>query len=55
MVEVGGRPVLWHIMKILGHYGTSEFVACTGYKSEYIKNYFYNYGVSKTGSDRPCA
>ncbi len=31
MVEVGGRPVLWHIMKILGHYGISEFVVCTGY------------------------
>ena len=40
MVEVGGRPVLWHIMKILGHYGISEFVVCTGYKSEYIKSYF---------------
>ncbi len=46
MVEVGGRPVLWHIMKILGHYGISEFVVCTGYKSEYIKSYFSNYGVS---------
>jgi NDP-sugar pyrophosphorylase family protein len=41
MVEVGGRPVLlWHIMKILGHYGISEFVVCTGYNSEYIKGYF---------------
>jgi len=46
MVEVGGRPVLWHIMKILGHYGLSDFVVCTGYKSEYIKSYFANYGVS---------
>jgi glucose-1-phosphate cytidylyltransferase len=46
MVEVGGRPVLWHIMKILGHYGISEFVVCTGYKSEFIKDYFSNYGVS---------
>ncbi len=46
MVEVGGRPVLWHIMKILGHYGISEFVVCTGYKSEYIKSYFSNYGAS---------
>ncbi|BDE13775.1 MULTISPECIES: glucose-1-phosphate cytidylyltransferase [Mycobacterium] len=46
MVEVGGRPVLWHIMKILGHHGISEFVVCTGYKSEYIKGYFSNYGVS---------
>jgi glucose-1-phosphate cytidylyltransferase len=46
MVEVGGRPVLWHIMKILGHYDISDFVVCTGYKSEYIKSYFANYGVS---------
>ena len=46
MVEVGGRPVLWHIMKILGSQGITEFVICAGYKSEYIKNYFYNYGAS---------
>lgn len=46
MVEVGGRPVLWHIMKILGHHGIKEFVVCTGYKSEYIKNYFSNYGAA---------
>jgi glucose-1-phosphate cytidylyltransferase len=46
MVEVGGRPVLWHIMKILGTQGIPDFIICTGYKSEYIKNYFYNYGAS---------
>ena len=46
MVEVGGRPVLWHIMKVLGSQGINEFIICTGYKSEYIKNYFYNYGAS---------
>jgi glucose-1-phosphate cytidylyltransferase len=46
MVEVGGRPVLWHIMKILGSQGITDFVICAGYKSEYIKNYFYNYGAS---------
>lgn len=46
MVEVGGRPVLWHIMKILGHSGIQDFIVCTGYKSEYIKSYFSNYGVS---------
>lgn len=45
MVEVGGRPVLWHIMKILGEQGITEFVICTGYKSEFIKNYFLNYGA----------
>jgi glucose-1-phosphate cytidylyltransferase len=46
MVEVGGRPVLWHIMKVLGQQGITDFVICTGYKSEYIKNYFYNYGAT---------
>ena len=45
MVEVGGRPVLWHIMKILGQQGIDDFVVCTGYKSEIIKNYFMNYGA----------
>ncbi len=45
MVEIGGRPVLWHIMKVLGHQGVEDFVVCTGYKSEYIKNYFTNYGA----------
>jgi glucose-1-phosphate cytidylyltransferase len=44
MVEVGGRPVLWHIMKILASHGIKDFVIAAGYKSEYIKNYFYNYG-----------
>lgn len=46
MVEVGGRPVLWHIMKVLSQQGITDFVICAGYKSEYIKNYFYNYGAS---------
>jgi glucose-1-phosphate cytidylyltransferase len=46
MVEVGGRPVLWHIMKVLGAQGITDFIICAGYKSEYIKNYFYNYGAS---------
>jgi len=45
MVEVGGRPVLWHIMKLLGQQGLKEFVVCSGYKSEYIKNYFWNYSA----------
>lgn len=46
MVEVGGRPVLWHIMKVLGAQGITDFVICAGYKSEFIKNYFYNYGAA---------
>lgn len=43
MVEVGGRPVLWHIMKNLGHFGITEFIVATGYKSDVIKEYFLNY------------
>ena len=43
MVEVGGRPILWHIMKNLSHYGITEFIVATGYKSSMIKDYFLNY------------
>jgi glucose-1-phosphate cytidylyltransferase len=43
MVEVGGRPILWHIMKIYAHYGFSDFVLCLGYKGNVIKDYFLNY------------
>jgi glucose-1-phosphate cytidylyltransferase len=43
MVEVGGRPILWHIMKNFSMFDLSEFVICTGYRSEVIKDYFLNY------------
>lgn len=43
MVEVGGRPMLWHIMKIYSHYGFNDFVICLGYKGYYIKEYFAHY------------
>lgn len=43
MVEIGGRPILWHIMKIYSHYGFSEFIICLGYKGYVIKEYFANY------------
>jgi len=43
MVEVGGRPILWHIMKNLAQYGINDFVIATGYKSNMIKEYFLNY------------
>jgi glucose-1-phosphate cytidylyltransferase len=43
MVEIGGRPVLWHIMKIYAHYGFTEFILCLGYKGNVIKEYFLNY------------
>ena len=43
MVEVGGRPILWHIMKNLAHFGVTDFIVATGYKSQMIKEYFLNY------------
>ena len=43
MVEVGGKPVLWHILKIFSHFGIHEFVICCGYKGYLIKEYFANY------------
>jgi glucose-1-phosphate cytidylyltransferase len=43
MVEVGGRPILWHIMKTYAHYGFREFVLCLGYRGNSIKEYFLNY------------
>lgn len=43
MVEIGGRPILWHIMKIYSHYGINDFIILTGYKSHVIKDYFINY------------
>ena len=43
LVEIGGRPVLWHIMKIYSHYGFNNFVLCLGYKGHMIKEYFLNY------------
>jgi glucose-1-phosphate cytidylyltransferase len=43
MVEVGGMPILWHIMKTYSHYGINEFIICLGYKGYMIKEYFANY------------
>jgi glucose-1-phosphate cytidylyltransferase len=43
MVEIGGKPILWHIMKIYSHYGINEFIICCGYKQYIIKEYFANY------------
>lgn len=43
MVEIGGKPILWHIMKIYSHYGIKEFVICLGYKAHIIKEYFLHY------------
>lgn len=43
MVEIGGKPILWHIMKLYSHYGYHEFVVLCGYRQEFIKEYFTNY------------
>jgi len=43
MVEIGGKPIIWHVMKHYAHYGFNDFVLCLGYKGEMIKEYFYNY------------
>jgi glucose-1-phosphate cytidylyltransferase len=43
MVELGGKPILWHILKIYSHYGIGEFIICSGYKGYLIKEYFTNY------------
>jgi glucose-1-phosphate cytidylyltransferase len=43
MVEIGGKPILWHIMKIYSSYGLNEFIICLGYKGYVIKEYFANY------------
>ena len=43
MVEIGGMPILWHIMKIYSHYGINEFIVCLGYKGNIVKEYFSNY------------
>ena len=43
MIEIGNRPILWHIMKIYSYYGFTEFIICCGYKGFMIKEYFANY------------
>jgi glucose-1-phosphate cytidylyltransferase len=43
MVEIGGKPILWHIMKLYSHFGINEFIICLGYKGYVIKEYFANY------------
>jgi glucose-1-phosphate cytidylyltransferase len=59
MVDIGYRPLMWHLMKYYAHYGHKEFILCLGYKGDYIKNYFLNYNeclsndfvMSKGGAD----
>ena len=49
LVEIGGKPILWHIMKIYSYYGVNRFILALGYKGDQIKQYFYNYKI--TGAD----
>jgi glucose-1-phosphate cytidylyltransferase len=48
MVEVGGRPIVWHIMKIYARFGIRSFILCLGYKGEMIRNYFLNYRYNQS-------
>jgi glucose-1-phosphate cytidylyltransferase len=43
MIEIGGKPILWHIMKLYSHHGVNDFIVCCGYKGYVIKEYFANY------------
>ena len=43
MIEIGGKPILWHIMKMHSHHGINDFIVCCGYKGYLIKEYFANY------------
>lgn len=48
LVGIGGKPILWHIMKIYAYYGFKDFVLCLGYRGNMIKDYFLNYGIMNT-------
>ena len=43
MIEIGGKPILWHIMKLYSHHGINDFIICCGYRGYLIKEYFANY------------
>ena len=48
MIEIGGRPILWHIMKIYSYYGFNDFIICCGYKGHMIKEYFIDYYMNES-------
>ena len=48
MIEIGGKPILWHIMKIYASHGINDFIICAGYKQYVIKEYFMNYFMHNT-------
>ena len=45
MAEIGGKPILWHIMKFFSEYGIEDFIVCGGYKVDLLKEYFMNYYI----------
>lgn len=51
LIEIGGRPILWHLLKIYAHYGLNDFVLCLGHLGENIKSYFQPFGNDKAGFD----
>lgn len=48
MVEIGGMPIIWHIMKLYSHYGFNDFIICAGYKQDYIKEWFHHYFINNS-------
>jgi glucose-1-phosphate cytidylyltransferase len=48
MIEIGGEPILWHLMKFYSRYGINDFIICLGYKGYVIKEYFHNYAVHRS-------
>jgi glucose-1-phosphate cytidylyltransferase len=48
MIDIGGKPILWHIMKYYSSFGLTRFILALGYKAEYIKQYFYNYKITNS-------
>ena len=48
MIEIGGKPIIWHIMKIYSKFGINEFIICCGYKGEIIKRYFADYYLNNS-------
>lgn len=51
MIEIGGKPIIWHIMKIYSHHGINDFIICCGYKGYLIKEYFFNYQMHNSDLD----
>lgn len=48
MVQIGNKPILWHILKIYAHYGFNDFILALGYKGDYIKQYFFKNAVKSS-------